>query len=525
MRILQNVGVLFCVVLMTNVGLSQTSADQPASAQTTARPTDTNRGEGVVYADQFPGADMGARIAAAIASLGTPPNGIVDAKGFATGSILSGFTIPRGVVVYLPCGLFRVMGTIVMNEGSSLYGCQTKTDWPPIAGNRNGTVLSAARRLAGDVIRLEAGGSTNCNSSYWADNTKLAFIAIWGTGGSVGNGITVCQQGENSSIHDVGVFHAAQDGFSFVGNSAGEHLNYNLQSSMNGRYGFSFNKMMESETIAGVGGDDNGSSLVYFNGLNGSNLTLIGLKSESYSTAAHQDPAIQIFPTNDGSFEPPASLHVIGGYVKGVPGHSDAVRISNSNASVELEGWDVPYNTYKNVINDTVNSQVIASVSGHLYPHILYAGKGEALLVVGNVNVAGAVNGVSVAAKNLTDTGLTSGNCVQAGAGGMLTTTSRPCGGSKESGSDQYWSFSGCRPAAYQDLVSCFGTATLPKAYGDMNYFVDGCNSSSGNAASGVVSVTGALTATGFPYVYTLLMNNGAGSGWSPTVTCHVHHL
>ncbi len=523
MRILQNVLVSFCVVLMTSAGLSQTIADQPASTQTTARPA--NRVEGVVYADQFPGDDMGVRIAAAIASLGRPPNGIVDAKGFATGSILSAFTIPRGVVVYLPCGLFTVTGTIVMNEGSSLFGCQSKTDLPPIAGNKNGTVLSAARSLAGDVIRLEASGSTNCNSAYWADNTRLAFVAIYGTGGAAGNGVTICQQGENSTIHDVAVFHAAQDGFSFVGNSAGEHLNYNLQSSKNGRYGFSFNSMLQSETIAGVGGDDNASSLVYFNGLNGSNLTLIGLKSESYSAVTHQDPAVQIYPTNEGYFEAPAALHIIGGYATGVSGHSDAIRISNANASVELEGWDVPYNTYKNVIHDTVNSQVISSVSGHLYPHILYAGKGEALLVVGNVNVNGSVNGVSVAAKNVTASELISGNCVQAGAGGKLTTTTGPCGGSRGSGSDQYWSFSGCRPAAYNDLVSCFGTATLPEAYSDTNYLVEGCNSNSGNAASGVVSVTGALTPTGFPYVFTLLMNNGAGSGWSPTVTCHVHHL
>ena len=525
MRILHNVLVSFCVMLATSAGLSQTIADKPTSTQTTTQPASTKRAHGVVYAEQFSGDDMGTQIAAAIASLGRPPNGIIDARGFVTGSTISAVTIPRGVVVYLPCGLFTVTGTIVMNEGSSLFGCQSKTDLPPIAGNKNGTVLSAAKSLAGDVIRLEASGSTNCNSAYWADNTKLAFVAIYGTGGTAGNGITICQQGENSTIHDVAVFHAAQDGFSFVGNSAGEHLNYNLQSSKNGRYGFSFNRMLQSETIAGAGGDDNASSLVYFNGLNGSNLTLIGLKSESYSAVSHQDPAIQIDPTNDGFFQPPAALHIIGGYATGVSGHSDAIRISNANASVELEGWDVPYNTYKNVINDTVKSQVISSASGHLYPHILYAGKGSALLVVGNVDVNGAVNGGSVAAKNLTSSALISGNCVQAGAGGVLTTTTGPCGGAGGSGSDQYWSFSGCRPADYSNLVSCFGTATLPKAYRDANYFVDSCSSNSGNAASGVVSVAGALTATGFPYVYTVVTNNGAGSGWSPTVTCHVHHL
>jgi hypothetical protein len=116
MRILQNVLVSFCVMLTTSAGLSQTIADQPTSTQTTTRPANTNR-DGVVYAAQFSGDDMGAQIAAAIASLGRPPNGIIDARGFVTGSIISAFTIPRGVVVYLPCGLFTVTGTIVMNEG------------------------------------------------------------------------------------------------------------------------------------------------------------------------------------------------------------------------------------------------------------------------------------------------------------------------------------------------------------------------------------------------------------------------
>jgi hypothetical protein len=239
----------FTVVLTTSACFSQTIVGNPTTSQTINQPANTslnvNRFEGVVFADQFPGADMGAKINAAIASLGAPPpifpppNGIVDARGFPTGGTISAFTIPRGVVVYLPCGLFTVAGTISMNEGSSLFGCQTAADFPPIARNKNGTVLQAASSLTGDVLRLEAQGSTNCNPSFWSHNTKLAFVSVYGNsgGGGTGNGITICQQGENSSIHDVTAFNAAQDGFSFVGNNAGEHFNYNLAASNNGRYG------------------------------------------------------------------------------------------------------------------------------------------------------------------------------------------------------------------------------------------------------------------------------------------------
>jgi len=384
-----------CGALMSGFGLAQTIVGNPTATQTVNQPTGTrlnvNRFEGTVFADQFPGANMGAKIASAIASLGSAPNGIVDARGFATGSTISAFTIPRGVIVYLPCGLFTVTGTLRMDEGSSLFGCQSVTDLPPIAGNKNGTVLEAASTLTTDILRLEATGSTSCNPSFWWHHGELSFIAVYGNASGSGNGITICQQGENSSIHNVSAFNAGQDGFAFVGDSAGEHQNYSLEASVNGRYGFSFSSMFRSQTIAGVGGDDNTSSLVYFNGLNGSSLTLIGLKSESYVNVAHQDPVIEVSPTNSGTFLPPASLHIVGGFVDGVSGHSDAVRIVNSNASVELDGWPVPSNNFTNIVNDTVNSRVVAAATANTYPNILYAGGGKAFLIVGNVNVTGQI--------------------------------------------------------------------------------------------------------------------------------------
>lgn len=381
MTILRAFIATFMGVFMACTCLSQTIVANPTASQTIAQPANTrlnvNRFEGIVFADQFPGADMGAQITNAIASLGSPPNGIIDARGFVSGATISTFTIPRGVVVNLPCGLFTVTGTITMNEGSSLSGCQTATDLPPIAGNKNGTVLQAASSLTGDVLRLEAQGSTGCNSSFWSHNTKLAYVAVYGSGAS-GNGITICQQGENSSIHDVSAFNSAQDGFSFIGNNAGEHLNYNLEASSNSRYGFSFINLSNSQTIAGVGGDDNTSSLVYYNGTNGSTLTLIGLKSESFNNVSHQDPVIFMSPTSTSAFTP-SSLHIVGGYADGTSGHSDAIRITNSNASIEVEGWPVPSAQYANLVNDTVNSQVVTTTNANPYSHIIYAGGGQAL--------------------------------------------------------------------------------------------------------------------------------------------------
>jgi hypothetical protein len=388
--------VAVCLTALTaSQGFCQTIVGNPSATQTINQPTNTrlnvNRIEGVIFADQFSGADMGAQIATAISTLGSPPNGIVDARGFGTGSTISAFTIPRGVTVNLPCGLFTVVGTITMNEGSSLTGCQTVTDVPPIAGNKNGTVLKASSTLSGDVLRLEALGSTNCNPSFWAHNTKLSFVSVYGNGAAgSGNGITICQQGENSSIHDVSAFNAPQDGFSFVGNNAGEHLNYNLEATSNGRYGFSFNSLENSQTISGAGGDDNTSSLIYYNGVNGSTLTLIGLKSESFNSVSHQDPVILMSPTSFSAFTP-SSLHILGGYANGVSGHSDAIRVINSNASIEIESWPVPSSQYANLVNDTVNAQVVTTVNSNSYSHVIYSGGGKALLVVGDVNVTGQI--------------------------------------------------------------------------------------------------------------------------------------
>jgi hypothetical protein len=95
-------------------------------------------------------------------------------------------------------------------------------------------------------------------------------------------------------------------------------------------------------------------------------------------------------PTSTSPFTP-SSLHIVGGYAQGVSGHSDAIRVGNSNASIEIESWPVPSSQYQNLVNDTVNGSVVTTVSANSYSHIIYAGGGKALLVVGDVNITGQV--------------------------------------------------------------------------------------------------------------------------------------
>jgi hypothetical protein len=115
--------------------------------------------------------------------------------------------------------------------------------------------------------------------------------------------------------------------------------------------------------------------------------------------------------------------------------------------------------------------------------------------------------------------------CAQGDGSGGITLTSNPCYNPTTSGFlDQYVTFTGCGFPAYNNLVSCYGTAIWNTAFVDNNYSIDGCFVLSGRPASVIVAGTSSKTNTGFTFVQTLVMINGSGSGWTPTVTCHGHH-
>ena len=91
-------------------------------------------GDGYVAAANFAGADVGAKIAAAIAVL-PAAGGIVDARGL-TGTLSTGFTVPANVTVLLGAGTYTSSATVTLTLGSagasgrvSGSGVETKYDY------------------------------------------------------------------------------------------------------------------------------------------------------------------------------------------------------------------------------------------------------------------------------------------------------------------------------------------------------------------------------------------------------------
>ena len=85
----------------------------------------------------------------------------------------------------------------------------------------------------------------------------------------------------------------------------------------------------------------------------------------------------------------------------------------------------------------------------------------------------------------------------------------------------------GCLFPAWNNLVHCNQTFAWIPAFPDANYDIIGCFASTPNAATVAISQENegsAKNKDGFAMGQTLLMINGAGSGWRPNVTCAAVH-
>jgi hypothetical protein len=117
----------------------------------------------------------------------------------------------------------------------------------------------------------------------------------------------------------------------------------------------------------------------------------------------------------------------------GLPGgNSDSqgnwIQYSTSgNYLVSFSGTGLVAKTFRTV---SVAVTLAGGVNGNLIKAIGPNTAGDSGIAVNNVPLLNAANLFSVgqSAPSLTDTGLTSGNCVQASGGGLLVTVSGPCG-------------------------------------------------------------------------------------------------
>ncbi len=98
-------------------------------------------------------------------------------------------------------------------------------------------------------------------------------------------------------------------------------------------------------------------------------------------------------------------------------------------------------------------------------------------------------------------------------------------------GTDDYFTFTGCTITNGSNLDNCAGTVTFTSggnttpsfaAMPDTTYYPF-CTVNTGNSYTAAFSLTGTLTITGFSYYWTEIEANSATSS-APTIYCHLHH-
>lgn len=98
-------------------------------------------------------------------------------------------------------------------------------------------------------------------------------------------------------------------------------------------------------------------------------------------------------------------------------------------------------------------------------------------------------------------------------------------------GTDDYFSFTGCTITNGSNLDNCSGTVTFTSggnttpsfpAMQDATYYPF-CTVNTGNSYTASFSLTGTLTPTGFSYYWTEIEANSSPSS-TPTIYCHLHH-
>jgi len=114
----------------------------------------TTNGSSILYADQFPGADDGARISSAIAGCANVPSCVVDARSLKNLSAAETITINMPATIYFPHGSFTLGGAPGINitsPGVTLQGSGMSS----AAGSRSPTVLQTNSPTA-DIVQVSA---------------------------------------------------------------------------------------------------------------------------------------------------------------------------------------------------------------------------------------------------------------------------------------------------------------------------------------------------------------------------------
>ncbi len=232
----------------------------------------------ILDALQFPGADAGQKIAAAIAALPVGVGGLVNAY-FPNPQNATGFTIPPGVTVQLSPVLFTLIASgpsITVNQGGRLKGSGTNAP--------GDTRIKASNGFNKDLIRCV--NTTGIGDSDYWHHGIVSDLRIDGNkaNNTTGNGIAIYALAEVSDVKRLNIFNCAQAGMYIKGSQSGTGSIRNVTVNTNGLAGVQVDEFRSGLTLYNVGGDLNPLTLLVTNPkFNGGCLQVIDLKSEAAS--------------------------------------------------------------------------------------------------------------------------------------------------------------------------------------------------------------------------------------------------
>lgn len=324
-----------------------------------------------------------------------------------------GFYVPDTVIVRLAAVTYTFNSTVTYNNennvvtaaivllpGAHLDGQGTSTN--------HGTILQPADSLNADLIATSTVGTGTGSGIQWWHWGEIGNLRIVGNGANqtAGDCLKIENLGETARVHDIELSACFLNNLEFVGYSATQSAVTNITSnrSVTGS-GVAFTNLGGVGILNGISGDCNQVALINANFNAAGTLQITGLKAEAETSicpAGVQDPVI-LSSTTDRTVL--GSISVNGGYAFG----TSQVNFIKSvgPGSIQYLQHNFYLNGYTNILNDTVRTQVIATVSTTTKQPISYLSNGwvfgnQAFTFQSNTFMQGNPNGTPTEIFGLT---------------------------------------------------------------------------------------------------------------------------
>jgi hypothetical protein len=306
---------------------AQAAAELPLAGGDVAGPLTAKQLGALYQADQFPGADFGAKIQACVNAVSASYGGTCDARNF-TGNLTMGsnLTIATGnVAILLPCATITTANQIVVTAGTrnmALRGCALRGG-TSASGSMGGTALaytgSSAMVQVGDPtyatdtpgfhidnVVINTTGTTSATaeglvayrtqemdleSLYFLGNSNQTGMTLDGTGNYTGGTFLDDQlSGFGTAVNAIGHQATNPATTDWMNASTFVRLHINCPTSggnpIDGTYGIN---LQQGDGNTFTGGDVEGCSTALHLGANALNNTIVGLRNENSTSQVVAD--------------------------------------------------------------------------------------------------------------------------------------------------------------------------------------------------------------------------------------------